>query len=149
MMADLRAARSTDAGATGDILWRYQTATEWMPKLYSAAETLAFCGSMIDRGWVTLAVVQGQTVGFIARDGVDIHALYLTHAMIGRGVGQMLLDDAKVRSDRLCLWTYQAASGAQKFYLRHGFIEKDRTDGSDNDNHMPDVFYVWTREATT
>lgn len=147
MNAQLRAAQPTDAGATGDILWTYLCRTDWMPKLYSAAETIGFCGTMIDRGWVTVATLNNQIEGFIARQDTEIHALYLNRKVVGRGIGKMLLSDAKSRSEQLELWTFQAATGAQRFYLREGFGELERTDGARNDENLPDIHYIWTRKA--
>jgi hypothetical protein len=42
----------------------------------------------------------------------------------------------------LKLWTLQSNAGAQRFYLRHGFVEADRTDGADNEERAPDILYV-------
>ena len=147
MNVQLRAAQPTDAGATGDVLWNYLCRTDWMPNLYTAAETIGFCGSMIDRGWVTVATLSDQVEGFIARDGDEIHALYLNRKLVRLGVGKMLLDDAKSGRKRLDLWAFQAATGAQRFYLREGFVEQDRTDGARNDENLPDIHYIWTRKA--
>ena len=43
----------------------------------------------------------------------------------------------------LSLWTFQVNGAARRFYERHGFTEVERTDGSHNDEHEPDVRYVW------
>ncbi|MBV1895012.1 MAG: GNAT family N-acetyltransferase [Rhodobacteraceae bacterium] len=149
MNAVLRAAQSTDAGATGGILWGHLSTTSWMPQLYTAAEVIDFCGLMIDRGWVTVATFSGQIEGFIARNKTEIHALYLSQKAVGKGVGKLLLNDAKTRSKWLELWTFQAAIKAQKFYLAQNFIETERTDGAGNDEKLPDIRYVWTRKAKT
>jgi len=139
----LRPAWPTDAGKTGDILWAFISDTDWMPCLYTAAETISFCGQMIDRGWVTVAVLDDQVQGFIARDGAEIHALYLAQSAKRRGLGRMLLEDAKAQSKHLKLWTFQANTSAQQFYLREGFVEAARTDGADNDEKLPDIHYIW------
>ena len=73
----LRPARSLDAGATGEILYAFTRDNDWMPKLYSRAETIAFCGTMIDQGWVTVAETETGVAGFLARDGEHVCALYL------------------------------------------------------------------------
>lgn len=147
MSVTLRPARSTDAGKTGDILWQFQNNMDWMPKLHTAAETIAFCGRLIDRGWVTVAIQNGQVVGFLARDGEEISALYLLPRVEGQGVGRALLDYAKSQSPRLHLWAFQANAGAQRFYERQGFVEKSRGDGHNNEEQLPDIQYVWPKEA--
>jgi GNAT superfamily N-acetyltransferase len=140
---ELRAARTTDAGAIGDILHAFNRDTPWMPDLYSAAETLSFCGTMIDRGWVTVAVVAGIVRGFIARDGAEVCSLYVAQGATGRGIGRHLLAAAKRDAERLELRTFAANAGARRFYLRHGFVEAGRGDGQGNDENLPDIAYVW------
>ncbi|MCB1363819.1 MAG: GNAT family N-acetyltransferase [Rhodobacteraceae bacterium] len=147
MSVELRPARSTDAGALGDILYRFQQDTEWMPELYTGAEFIAFAGAMIDWEWVTVAEVDGRVQGFIARDGEEICALYVSERANGRGVGRVLLGDAKRRSDRLRLRVLEANEWAQRFYQRQGFVESGRGDGAENDENMPDIVYVWTKEV--
>lgn len=143
----LRPARPTDAGTTGSILHAFATETPWMPKLHTGAEAIAFCGDMIDRGWVTVAEDADGVQGFLSRDGEEVHALYLLATRTGQGIGAVLIRDAMTVSDRLALWTFQANTSAQKFYLREGFVERTRTDGADNDEKLPDIRYVWTRET--
>ncbi|CUH75638.1 putative N-acetyltransferase YjaB [Tritonibacter multivorans] len=138
----LRNAQPTDAGKLGAILHRFEVDTPWMPKTHCEAEAIAFCGTMIDRGWVTVALTD-RVVGFLARDGGQICSLYVHPDMQGQGIGKALLDNAKSTEGELMLWTFQANEGAQRFYLREGFVEKRRTEG-DNDEGLPDILYRWT-----
>ncbi len=147
MSVDLRKARTTDAGTIGEILHRFQIDTPWMPELHTGAETIAFCGDLIDRGWVTVVEIDGQVLGFLARNENEVHCLYLAAAATRQGLGKLLLDEAKSASAQLGLWTFQANEGAQRFYLREGFTEVKRTDGSDNDENLPDIYYVWSKES--
>nr|WP_254438011.1 GNAT family N-acetyltransferase [Ruegeria arenilitoris] len=120
---------------------------DWMPELHSCAETIAFCGRMIDQGWVTVAEADDGVIGFLALNGDDIHSLYLTSAARGQGVGQRLLQHAKSRRAQLSLFAFQANLGAQRFYERNGFAEVARSDGAGNDENLPDIKYVWRREG--
>jgi GNAT superfamily N-acetyltransferase len=149
VIADLRPAQPTDAGAMGDILWRFQDHADWLPDLYTGAETIGFCGEMIDRGWVTVALVAGRVEGFLARDGSEIRALYLSAKVDGQGIGRQLLGDAKARSKRLTLRAFAANAGACRFYRREGFVETGRGDGADNDANLPEVHFLWPKEAAT
>lgn len=142
-------AQPTDAGATGAILAGYQGETHWMPKLYSGAQTIAYCGEMIARGWVTVAVEGGRVVGFIARDGPEIRALFVAHGARGRKVGMGLLQGAKAQEDHLRLRVFQANKGAQRFYTRAGFKETGRADGCANDENLPEISYVWQQDFRT
>ncbi|NRB33682.1 MAG: GNAT family N-acetyltransferase [Rhodobacteraceae bacterium] len=145
MTPSIRDASPLDAGACGDILWRFQDDTDWMPKLHSAAETISFCDRMIAQGLVRVITSARVAHGFLARRGEEILSLYVTPQ--GQGLGQRLLQDAQAASQRLTLWTFQANHGAQRFYLRHGFVEIARSDGQDNDEGLPDIRYQWERSA--
>jgi len=83
----------------------------------------------------------------LARAACDIHSLYVARHAQGKGVGKALLDDAKTRSDHLELWTFQANRGAQRFYKREGFRAVETTDGTRNEEGLPDVRFVWFRQT--
>ncbi|MWD27986.1 GNAT family N-acetyltransferase [Aquicoccus sp. SCR17] len=139
----LRDATPLDAGAVGGILSEVVDVTPWLPRVRSRAEDLAHAGTLIDAGWITLAEVAGQVRGFIARDGEEVHGLYLAPEATGRGFGRALLDDAKACRARLLLWVHAANAGAQRFYLREGFREAGRGDGTENDEGLPEIRFVW------
>ncbi|WP_327002107.1 GNAT family N-acetyltransferase [Dactylosporangium sp. NBC_01737] len=46
----------------------------------------------------------------------------------------------------LQLWTFASNTAAQRFYLRHGFVVAETTDGSLNEERAPDIRFVWTRQ---
>lgn len=142
----LRPARSTDAGSIGTILHGFARENEWMPELHSMAETIAFCGTMIDREWVTVAENDSGVIGFLALDEQSIHSLYLHKSARGQGIGQQLLELAKSKHSKLSLFAFEANKGAQRFYQRNGFVAVARSDGSNNDEKLPDVRYVWQSE---
>ena len=85
-------------------------------------------------------VVEG--LGFLARQGSVVDALYLAPAGRGLGYGRALLDEVKV-TGLVQLWTFQANQGARAFYLREGLREVRMTDGSGNDEKLPDVWMEW------
>jgi len=138
----IRAATAGDAAALGDILQDWLNATPWMPKLHERVETHGFLGHVIATQRVFVA---GDCSGFIALDGADISCLYLADAARGQGIGKALLDHAKSAQDQFDLWTFQANTGALRFYCREGFVEVERTDGATNDERLPDVRLSWTR----
>jgi GNAT superfamily N-acetyltransferase len=146
-VTNLRMARDLDAGAVGAILSEFVDTSDWMPRIHTRAEDIAHAARMIDLGRVHVAEQGGTVVGFCARNGDDLDALYVAADKRGQGVGAALLRDAQSAVDRLELWTFQANEGAQRFYLRHGFVEVQRTDGSGNDERLPDIQYEWQRET--
>ena len=139
----IRPARTTDAGRVGEILSGFIDDTPWMPRIHTRAEDLGFAGMLIDKGWVEVAETAAGVVGFIARQADEVHALYVAAPQQGQGVGSALLKAAFAQSDSLSLWTFQANHRAQAFYLNHGFVEVDRTDGAGNDEGLPDIRYTW------
>jgi GNAT superfamily N-acetyltransferase len=145
-MTHIRTARSTDAGSVGAILSEFVRTTPWMPQLHTQAEDIAHAGRLIDRGWVRVAEHEGMVVAFAALDKEDLDALFVAEFMRGQGLGAALLEYLKAEVDALSLWTFQANEAAQRFYIRHGFQEVERTDGNRNDEQLPDVRYIWKRE---
>ncbi|WP_417701068.1 GNAT family N-acetyltransferase [Pseudophaeobacter sp.] len=139
----LRAAQPTDAGRLGAILFQAQQRARWLPKLYAEVEMIAFCGVMIDRGWVTVAVQNGVIQGFVARDGAEICSLYLAAGACGQGLGAALMDAAKDTAPMLWLRVIAANEAARRFYLRQGFREAGRSDGSDTAEALPLIRFEW------
>jgi GNAT superfamily N-acetyltransferase len=143
----LRPARPLDAGATGAILSAFIDETPWMPRLHTRAEDVAFAGTMIDRGWVTVADAPDGVAGFVAREGAEIHALYVAPERRRQGCGGALIRAMQGAAARLTLWTFEANVAARAFYAGHGFAEVERTGGSRNDEGLPDVRLVWEAAA--
>ena len=141
----LRPARSTDAGKVGGILSEFIDTTDWMPRIHTRAQDIGFAGHMIRHGWVTVAETGGQVAGFAAREAEDLHALYIAARVRRTGVGSALMNTLKTHSNRLNLWTFQANTDAQAFYLSHGFVMVEETTGAGNDEGLPDCRMEWTR----
>lgn len=142
-----RSAQPTDAGAVGALLTQGVRTFDWMPRLHSAAQDISHAGCLIERGWVTVAEMASKVVGFSAQNGAELNALYVAEGFRGQGLGGQFLTRAKAQSPQLELWTFQANTGAQRFYLRHGFAEAERSDGARNDEKLPDIRYVWAQQG--
>lgn len=138
-----RDATSADLPALASILGDWVRETGWMPVLHSRAEDLGFLTHLHARG--TLRCVGDPPLGFLARQGGEIDALYLAPQARGRGLGCALLAEAMAAEPRLTLWTFQANTAARAFYARMGFTEIARTDGAGNDERLPDVQLEWRR----
>lgn len=146
-MIHLRAARSTDAGKVGAILSEFAQGADWMPKLHTGAEDVAHAGVMIERGWVSIATFNDRVAGFAACNGGVLDALYVASDAQGKGLGTALLQQLQENFPALALWTFQANGRAQDFYVKHGFVEQERTDGAGNDEGLPDVRFEWRKEG--
>nr|WP_254868566.1 GNAT family N-acetyltransferase [Phaeobacter sp. HF9A] len=138
-----------DATAVGEILYRFEQETPWMPKEHSMAEAISFGDRMIGYGWVTVASLTdtGEVVGFVGQDIEELCSLYVLPEYRGRQIGKAMLDRAKSAASHLYLWTFQANTGAQRFYLREGFTEVGRSDGDRNSEGLPDIEYHWHADA--
>jgi GNAT superfamily N-acetyltransferase len=110
---------------------------------------------LIPGGGVSVAVAAGSreaVVGMMAvskKDGVAwIDQLYLLPSVVGRGIGTRFIERAKESlGGRIRLYTFQENAGARRFYQRHGFRAVAFSDGSDNEEHCPDVLYEWAASA--
>ena len=137
----IRDAVAADAEVLGGVLQDWLDATPWMPRLHHRAATVGFLRGLIERQVVRTGTLTGG-VGFLARRGVEVDALYLAPGARGSGLGRALLDEAKT-GRHLVLWTFQANRGARRFYAREGFLEVKRTDGAANEARLPDVRLEW------
>jgi putative acetyltransferase len=91
----------------------------------------------------------GETIGIIAFREGWIDQLYVLPQHQGRGAGDALLRVAKAASSSLQLWTFQKNVLARRFYERRGFVAVKEADGSQNDEHEPDVLYRWQQTERT
>lgn len=141
----LAAAKPEDAPAVGRILSDWIDETDWMPRIHKREDEQHFAAELVRRGWVTVARKDGAVVGFMARDGEDVVALYIDRSARGQGVGGALIARAKRKARRLELWTFQFNHAARAFYESHGFVEVARTGGARNDEKLPDIKYQWEK----
>ena len=86
----------------------------------------------------------GAVVGFLELRGDWLDSLYVHPDHVGSGVGSALLEVAtSLRPGGFCLWVFESNAPGRAFYARQGLVELERTDGSGNDEHAPDVRVAW------
>ncbi|MDF1854352.1 GNAT family N-acetyltransferase [Pseudooceanicola sp.] len=139
----LRPAYPLDAGRIGAIMSDFIDQTDWMPRVHTRAEEIAFADRLIALGWTQVALLEGRVAGFLSRDGAEVVALYLATTARRRGIGRRLIEAAQAETDRLSLWCFQANAAARSFYLALGFHEAARSDGAGNDEGLPDIQFLW------
>ncbi len=140
-------ARVLDAGTLGEIIAQANARLSWLPKVHSAAEQIMFVGDMIDAGWVRVIRQDCLMVGFLARSGTEIHALYLRPEAQGKGMARALMQDAQATTSHLGLWSFADNARASRFYRKAGFVETARTDGAGNDAGLPDIRFEWHKKG--
>ena len=138
----IRPARDLDAGALGAILSDFLEVTDWMTRLHSRAKDISFAAKLI-AGHFVFGWGVDRPLGFIALHQDSIDALYVRNDKHGQGYGSALMQYAQSMRGDLELWTFQQNAPARRFYAKHGFSEVKFTDGSGNDEGLPDVCLTW------
>jgi RimJ/RimL family protein N-acetyltransferase len=73
-----------------------------------------------------------------------IDQLYLCPAVVGRGIGTLLVAAAKsTLGSPIRLHTFQENIRARQFYERNGFIILKMNDGLTNEEKCPEIIYEW------
>jgi GNAT superfamily N-acetyltransferase len=114
--------------------------------LRTEAETYEWMREIVfPRRSIRIAELDGDIVGFAARDGAWLEHLYVKVGFTGRGIGSELLNvvvsEAKPVTPVLRLYAFQSNEGARRFYERHGFVAVTFGDGTGNEEGEPDVRY--------
>ena len=110
------------------------------------------------RAWIIKTVIPGGNA-YVATHASQIMAmlvvsygkelswidqLYVKPGFTDQGIGAMLLRFAHSKlKPPIRLYTFQANTGARRFYQRHGYKAIEFTDGVGNEERCPDVLYEW------
>jgi ribosomal protein S18 acetylase RimI-like enzyme len=143
----IRRAEAGDADVAASIylVSREAAGAAFPPNIHSEEETREFVRDVVvptREPW--LAIVDDRPVGLLVLAGDDIDWLHVLPEAQGHGVGSALIDHAQsLRPDGVALWTYASNTPAQRFYERRDFVVVRETDGADNEDHAPDIRYVW------
>jgi GNAT superfamily N-acetyltransferase len=143
---NLRHGSVQDGVAVAGVFGAARAEMRYVPVLHTQAEHVEFFSSQVlANSDVIVAEVDGQIVGFSAIETGWLHHLYVRPEWQGRGIGAALLGRAvSENASGLSLWAFLANHRAIAFYARAGFVEVLRTDGSDNEEHEPDVQMHWS-----
>jgi chorismate mutase/GNAT superfamily N-acetyltransferase len=140
----LRPATGADAEAVTAVHLAARGEAAMPPGIHTDAEVGAWLGSRIGQDEVWVAELDGAVVGYARFTPTWLDDLYVAPDAARRGVGTALLDVAKAhRPGGFCLWVFETNVPARAFYARHGLVELERTDGSANEERMPDVRMAW------
>ena len=144
----LRAATSADAPGIADVYLASRKAfLSFAPLAHPDDEVRRWIATtLVPAGNVVVAEEAARVVGMVATSAADgvswIDHLYLHPELTGRGIGTQLLARAlEGLPPPVRLYTFQANTGARRFYERHGFRAISFGDGSGNEEGCPDVLY--------
>lgn len=141
-----RRATDDDAPAIGDVwLASFRSAYDFPPAHPDEDVRQWLRNEVVPKTETWVAVESGgEVVGFMSLRDDDLDHLYVHPTWFGRGIGSRFIEIAKERRPRgLGLWTFQVNDRARGLYERRGFVAERFTDGVSNEEHQPDVRYVW------
>lgn len=119
----------------------------YAPSAHSDAKVRAWVAAvLVPAGGVTVADLHNRVVAVMATERVRdlswVTQMAVDPALVGRGLGSLLLAHAMAGLPLpIRLYTFQANTGARRFYERHGFQAIEFTDGRANEERCPDVLY--------
>ncbi len=116
----VRQATEDDIPAMAQIIFDWETATEWVPDTYTLQETDQFLREIFPKRtiWVAGEPVQGYLSLNPEEDRIGM--LYCQSR--GAGYGKKLMEQAKAGRTNLWLTTQACNEAAQRFYRREGFV---------------------------
>ena len=142
-LADMDAAATIHRIARADRL-------PWLPRLHTPQQDRHFFREHVFAACEVSGALEGTTIqGFIAFRQGWIDHLYVLPQAQRHGAGSALLEVARSAFAHLYLWVFQRNQAARAFYEAHGFVLLRETDGSDNEEHEPDVLYEWRRSTSS
>jgi GNAT superfamily N-acetyltransferase len=126
----LRGALPGEAALLSALALRSKAHWGYAPEFIDACrDELTYAAEDIARGGFVVAEVDGGIVGFYALEPsapaeVELDALFVDPAAIGRGIGRALIEDAKTRAVRIGAqrMTIQGDPHAARFYVAAGAL---------------------------
>lgn len=145
-MADLqlRPAVPDDAPAIADVHLAARAAAPMPPSVHTDDQVRTWLASRfgVDEIWV--AELGSEVVGYARFTRTWLDDLYVAPQHAGKGIGSVLLDIVKARHPGgFGLWVFESNLPARTFYAIHGLLERERTDGSANEERAPDIRMEW------
>ena len=147
-MINIRKALDKDSIQLTDIFISARENMTYLPTLYSREETLWWISNIVLKETdVHIAEINNESVGFLAKNGDIIEHLYIHPKYQNRKIGQFLLNICMDLESKLELWVFQKNTGAIRFYEKNGFKLIEQTNGSRNEEKVPDARYGWLRPS--
>jgi GNAT superfamily N-acetyltransferase len=140
----LRRGDPADADAVTAVHLASRRAAPMPPGVHPDDEVRRWLTARLVQDEVWVAELDGEVVGYVRLTPTWLDDLYVLPAHAGQGIGSMLIELAKaLRPDGFSLWVFESNAPARAFYVRHGLVEREHTDGSDNEEKSPDLRMSW------
>jgi ribosomal protein S18 acetylase RimI-like enzyme len=142
----IRRAEPEDTEAVADVFAASIETLTFLPPIHTIEEHRRFISEVVTRDHELWVAEEGERlVGFAAIRGDTLGHIYVHPDVHGQGIGSALLTKTKeLRPQGFTLWTFPQNERACRFYERHGLRAIRFTDGSGNEEKLPDVQYEWT-----
>ena len=148
----IRRATHGDAEVIADVFLSARAdALPEVPLVHSESETRDYLLRLVTNpaNEVWVAERGGGVVGFLSLREDWVDHLYLRPGWYRQDIGTALLNVAKIgRPGGLRLYCFQCNRRARAFYEAQGFFVVRVADGSDNEEHEPDIEYAWSADAS-
>jgi GNAT superfamily N-acetyltransferase len=109
-----------------------------IPNLHDEADVTAFHHRLIAAAQVRVAVLDGVPVAYASVKDGWLEQLWVLPAYHRRGIGRALLAWARTLGE-LHLYVFTHNRRARAFYAAHGAVRVAETDGSGNEERLPDL----------
>lgn len=140
----LRRATAADAGALAAVQIAARAASPMPPGIHPPDEVRAWLAERSVQNDTWVAEANGAVVGYARFTETWLDDLYVVPSAQGEGVGTALLELVKaLRPHGFSLWVFEVNQPARAFYARHGLVEREHTDGSENEEREPDLRMEW------
>lgn len=140
----LRRATAADADALAEVHLAARAASPMPPGIHPPHEVRAWLAKRLEEDETWVAEADGAVVGYARFTATWLDDLYVDPRAQRTGVGAALLGLVKaMRPDGFSLWVFEVNEPARAFYARHGLVEREHTDGADNEEREPDLRMEW------
>ncbi|WP_377323217.1 GNAT family N-acetyltransferase [Pimelobacter simplex] len=114
------------------------------PGLHGPDDIRAYLAERFGAAENWVAESGGAVVGYARFTRTWLNDLYVDPAHQGQGVGGALLDLVKARHPGgFSLWVFEQNLPARAFYAARGLVEREHTDGAENEERAPDLRMEW------
>jgi GNAT superfamily N-acetyltransferase len=145
----IRRATKADSHEVSDTFLAARETMTYLPRLHTDEDTRQFIANVVHELETFVAVRNNSVVGFAALHGDWLDHLYVHPSRFGTQTGTKLFEEAKFqRPNGFQFWVFQQNAGARRFYERQGCALARLTDGSRNEEKVPDALYVWPATRT-
>lgn len=140
----LRPAVPADVPAIAAVQVAARAAAAMPPGIHPPEEVRSYLAANFATAESWVAEAAGEVVGYARFTRTWLNDLYVDPAHQGAGVGGALLELVKARHPGgFSLWVFEQNAPARAFYAARGLVEREHTDGSDNEEREPDLRMEW------